>query len=69
MNTNVESWENWRFHVLSEIKRANDNFALLTAAVASLHVETAKLQVKSGIWGVIGGMIPVIVVIAIQKIK
>jgi adenosine/AMP kinase len=64
-----ESWDSWRTHVLSEIKRTNDSLAFLTATVSNLHVETAKLQVKSGVWGVIGGMIPVIVVIVIEKTK
>lgn len=64
-----ESWDNWRTHVLAEIKRANDNFSILTNAVSSLHIETAKLQVKSGIWGVIGGMIPVVLLIAMERFK
>ena len=68
MNDN-ETWDNWRAHVLSEIKRANDNFCILTSAVTNLHIETAKLQVKSGVWGVIGGMIPVVVLIVIEKLK
>lgn len=67
--TDTESWDNWREHVLAEIKRANDNFTILTIAVTNLHVETAKLQVKSGMWGVIGGMIPVVVLIALEKLK
>jgi adenosine/AMP kinase len=64
-----ESWNNWRVHVLAELKRANDNFTLLATAVSNLHVETAKLQVKSGVWGVIGGMIPVAVLIVIERFK
>lgn len=64
-----DDWDNWRAHVLSELKRANDNFAVVAASVTNLHIEIAKLQVKSGVWGIIGGMIPVIIVIFLDRIK
>lgn len=64
-----ESWDRWRAHVLNEIRRANETFSDLSKAVASLHVETAKLQVKSGVWGVLGGMIPVLILVVVEHLK
>lgn len=62
-----ESWNTWRKHVLAEIKRVNGNAEKIQDGVHSLKVEIAKLQVKSGVWGLVGGMVPVVVLIAMQK--
>lgn len=67
--TELESWDNWREHILAEIKRGNDNIILLTNAITGINVEIAKLQVKSGIWGVMGGMIPVCIVLVVKYLK
>lgn len=64
-----QSWSVWRTHVLAEIKRANDNFTVVTITLQNMSVEMAKLQVKAGVWGLIAGSIPVIIMLALQKIK
>jgi hypothetical protein len=67
--TDQESWDNWRAHVLSEIKRMNQNAQTIHNDVLGLRVDIETLKVKSGIWGLLGGMIPVIVLIVLEKIK
>lgn len=64
-----ESWDNWRAHVLAEIERANVNLSNINSAVNTLNVEIGKLQVKSGVWGMVGGIIPVIILVLIEKMK
>lgn len=69
MTPATDSWDKWRSHVLAELKRTNESIMLLTGAMTGLHIEVAKLQVKSGVWGVIGGMIPVLIMLGINKLK
>lgn len=69
MTQTEKTWEAWREHVLAEIKRSNDNIVVITGALNAIQVEIARLQVKSGIWGVIGGLIPVLIVILVEKFK
>lgn len=64
-----QSWDSWREHVLAEIKRTNENSETLTESLFLLRVELAQLQVKAGIWGLLGGLIPVAVMIAVYRLK
>lgn len=64
-----ESWDNWRKHVLSEIKRINENAHTIQEGVLGLKIEIAKLEVKAGVWGLLGGIIPVVVLIAMERFK
>ena len=57
MDNSQKSWDSWREHVLAEIKRANDNLDTLAKSQQMLHIEIARLQIKSGIWGLMGGVI------------
>lgn len=44
------------------------HFTKLQDQLILVRIEIAKLKVKSGIWGVIGGTIPVIILAAIYLI-
>lgn len=56
-------WNEWSRHVLAELKRLSDGQdryqEKTDLAFMELKVEIAKLKVKSGIWGLMGGAIPV----------
>ena len=58
-------WNEWSRHVLAELKRLSDGQdkyqEKTDAAFLDLKVEIAKLKVKSGLWGLAGGAIPVAV--------
>lgn len=41
------------------------HFNKLQEQITLVRIEIAKLKVKSGIWGIIGGCIPVAIMIAI----
>ena len=41
------------------------HFTKLQEQLTQVRIEIAKLKVKSGIWGVIGGSVPVVILIAI----
>ena len=72
-----DSWAEWMRHVLSELQRLNTNLTSLDDKLSAikddhitpLKVEIAMLQVKSGMWDMIGGAIPVILMVLIEVLK
>lgn len=50
-------------------KWVEGRFDGLMAEVVNLKIEVAKLSVKSGIWGLMGGSIPVLMILAFMIIK
>jgi len=67
-----DSWREWSNFVLMELKRTNTQIEdldkkiekLKDDQISKLKVEIAMLKVKAGIWGVMGGAIPVLVLLA-----
>ena len=62
-------WEEWCKHVLTELHRLNESQEGIKQEVKGINIEIAKLKVKSGFWGVIGGVASVLLVIAIWIIQ
>jgi len=58
-------WNEWSRHVLSELERLNGCYDKIDGQLRKIHVEIAMLKVKSGMWGAIGGFIPVLITMAI----
>jgi len=61
-NNGVDSWREWRKHVLIELERNHK-------AIEDMTKEIAMLKVKSGAWGAIAGMVPagIAIVIALMS--
>jgi len=72
-----DSWREWGTYVLKEMKRLNTQIESLDNKVTSikdqqisqLKIEIAMLKVKSGVWGLIGGLIPIVIVVALELAK
>ena len=62
-------WNEWSRHVLAELERLNSWSAEIANRQTTILVQISALKVKSGIWGLIGGAIPVIIGLAIWAIK
>lgn len=62
-------WEQWSKHILIELKRLNTNDENLEEKINKVLIEIAMLKVKSGIWGLMGGAIPVFIILIIDGIK
>ena len=62
-------WSQWAKHVLAELKRHNENQTKIFERMEDIGKEIAGLKVKSGVWGLVGGLIPVAIVIAVLLIK
>lgn len=65
-----DDWPSWGKHVLKELERLNENMETnsrqFNEAIGKLEVQVAMLQVKAGIFGLIGGAIPVIIMILVE---
>lgn len=66
---NKNGWDEYQKLVLTELKRHNELLHDLDQKLNDINVELATLKVKSGIWGVIGGLIPVLTAIAIYLFR
>jgi hypothetical protein len=62
-------WGEYQRLVLAELKRFNDNFETINLTIAKMQVEIGKLQIKAGVWGAIGGAIPVLVLLVVSLLK
>jgi hypothetical protein len=71
-----QSWHEYRRLVLNELERLNDNITALTLKIENLNgarerdisdlrVKVGMLEVKSGIWGAVGGSLASLIAIAI----
>jgi len=59
----ANGWNEYSRLVLNELERLNENYEKLEAGVIEIKVDIAKLQVKSGVWGLAGGAISVLITI------
>lgn len=69
------SWPAYRHMVLSSLDRLNERDKYLDEKLdkiirlqETLRLDVASLQAKSGIWGLIGGLIPVVIAMAMLLI-
>lgn len=60
-----DGWKEYQVHVLAELKRLNGSYIGLDEKVDKLCKDIAVLKVKSGIWGLMGGIIPIIIFLGI----
>lgn len=63
-----DSWGEYRRLVLSELERIDRSLAIIHRDVSSIRSEVTTLKVKASVWGLMGGLIPVIVAIAVSKL-
>lgn len=64
-----KSWKELSMYVLEELKRLNENCKTFEAENKKIIVDLAMLKVKAGVWGLAGGLIPVLVGVAIMYLR
>ena len=62
-------WEENRKWIKKELDRHGDTLEKIADKIGEIKEDIAGLKVKAGIWGVIGGSIPVIIAILFILIK
>jgi hypothetical protein len=63
------SWFVWSKHVLMQLETDSKCLRELKEEITKLRVEVGQLKVKSGVWGLIGGAVPVAVGLVVWLIK
>jgi len=63
------SWDEYRRLILNELERLHESHQILTKEVSAVRVDVASLKVKAGIWGLLGGLIPALVLLALMSLK
>jgi len=64
-----DTWMEYRKHVIKELERLNTNYEHLLNEVITLKVDIGALNVKAGIWGLMGAAIPVSLMIIVEFLK
>ncbi len=62
-------WPEWSRFILAELKRLNEVQEKIDTKLQKVTIDIAMLKVKSGVWGMMGGLIPIIIVLVIEKYK
>lgn len=68
MENNGE-WTNYQRLVLSELERHDEHLQQIAKHLTDVKLEIAMLKVKSGVWGALAGLIPVIVLVVVEILR
>lgn len=72
-------WDEYRKLVLAELRRIDEGFQherknramtekIYWERIAKLEIDIAALKIKAGVWGLMGGLIPALTVLLLNKI-
>lgn len=64
--SNADGWQEWSKHVLFELERLDSTVIEISKQMNKLNIETELVKLKCSFYGALSGMIPVIIVLAIQ---
>lgn len=64
-----DGWDEWSVHVRAELERMSKGQECIMQKINDLRIQVAMLKVKSGVWGAVGAMIPIALLLLIQYVK
>lgn len=64
-----ENWDKYQEWVIRDLKRLSENIKEIDNKLDDISKDTAMLKVKAGMWGMIGGALPVIIALAFYLLK
>ena len=62
----TNGWEQYQKLVLAELVRLNEGVEGLKRQMTQVQTQVAVLKVKSGLWGLVAGAIPVLILVLLQ---
>ena len=62
-------WNEWKNLVLRDLKQNKEDHDKIIDSINAIDNSIVALKVKSGVWGLIGGAIPVVIGLAYVLIK
>lgn len=65
----MNEWNEYQEFVLRELKRLNQNVEKLEEKLDCISRDTAVLKVKAGLWGLLGGAIPIVIALGLYLFK
>jgi hypothetical protein len=66
--TQPNGWNEWSKFVLKELERLNSCYDKLDQKATEIQTEIVMLKVKSGVWGAIGGVASIAIVLLVMYI-
>ena len=72
MTNDIGDWDEWSRHVLAELKRLDANQIIMNEQLTNVRTDIKLLYVKVSIYsalvGLLGGLVPVVILLMIQHI-
>lgn len=62
-------WNEYQEFVLRELKRLNNNIEKIEDKLDNISKDTVVLKVKAGLWGLLGGAIPILIALGFYLLK
>jgi hypothetical protein len=59
-------WQEYQRLVLHELKQHTDSLEAVSKRMTAMEIQVGMLKVKSGLWGLAGGFIPVAAAVAMK---
>jgi len=69
MPPNSKSWNEYRRFVVEKLDAHSINFDEVFKRLNKIEVELAQLKIRAGVWGLLAGAIPVLIMLAIIIIR
>tara|TARA_Y100000310_G_C20348592_1_gene653223 strand:- start:207 stop:419 length:213 start_codon:yes stop_codon:yes gene_type:complete len=69
MPPGTNGWNEWAKHVLQTGERHEERLEEIRKEMTRIRIEIGMLKIKAGIWGVLGGAIPVAIALGVWAIK
>ncbi len=66
---NDNGWNEWKNHVLLELEGHNKRLDNIDQSLNRLWTEISALKVKSGLWGFLGAMVPISILLIYQMVN
>jgi hypothetical protein len=66
---NGNGWTNYQKLVLAQLEQHQESLEKINDKLNQIRIEITELKVKAGVWGLIAGMIPVIIAMLLHKVK
>jgi len=64
----INGWEKYQKLVLTKLDEHNDKLQNLDEHMIKIYSVLAALKVKAGVWGIIGGSIPILILLVYHLI-
>jgi len=69
LGTDNSGWESYSRLVLTKLDEHEDVLKDISKELTNIRVDIGMLKVKSGLWGLVGGFIPVAIAVILNYLK